>query len=128
MNNRIRLIRKHFRLTMEEFGKRLGVTKSAISKMENGSYSVTDQMVLSICREFNVSRSWLLDGVGKMLIDISRDTEIADFVGRTFSSESDTFQKRLLYALSMLDEEQWKILEKIVISCAMETTPQPEEK
>ena len=59
MNERIRALRKELNLTMEKFGIRLGVGKTAISKLENGERNLTDQMFKSICREFNVSEDWL---------------------------------------------------------------------
>lgn len=66
MNSRIALLRKTLSLTMEEFGKRVGVTRSAISNIENGKRNLTDQMILSICREFNVNENWIKTGQGEM--------------------------------------------------------------
>lgn len=66
MNKRIRELRKNLNLTMEKFGIRLGVGKTAISKLENGERNLTDQMFKSICREFNVSEEWLRAGTGDM--------------------------------------------------------------
>ena len=65
-NERIRIIRKSQNLTMEEFGKRLGVTKVAISRLESGDRNLTDQMCRSICREFGVREEWLRTGEGAM--------------------------------------------------------------
>lgn len=65
-NERIRIIRKSQSLTMEEFGKRLGVTKVAISRLESGDRNLTDQMCRSICREFGVREEWLHSGEGPM--------------------------------------------------------------
>lgn len=66
MNNRINILRKFLHLTMEDFGKKLGVTRSAISNIENGKRNLTDQMIFAICREFNVSENWLRTGEGEM--------------------------------------------------------------
>lgn len=69
MNERIKELRKEYlKLTMEKFGERLGVGKTAISNIENGNRNVTDQMFKSICREFNVSEDWLRDGTGKPFV------------------------------------------------------------
>lgn len=62
MNERIKTLRKALGLTLEKFGERLGVGKAALSRIENGSNSVTDQMFKSICREFNVNENWLRTG------------------------------------------------------------------
>ena len=52
MNARIKQVRKALDLTQTEFGRRLGVTDGAITLIENGKRSVTEQMALAICREF----------------------------------------------------------------------------
>ena len=68
MNERIKELRKKLNLTMEKFGGRLGVGKTAISKIEKGDNSLTDQMFKSICREFNVNEEWLRTGSGEMFV------------------------------------------------------------
>lgn len=52
------------KMTLEEFGSRLGVSKNAISNIENGRRNLTDQMCKAICREFSVSEEWLRNGIG----------------------------------------------------------------
>ena len=63
---RIRSIRKELGLTLEKFGEKLGVKKNSISQLENGKNSLTDQMAKSICREYNVSYDYLMNGEGEM--------------------------------------------------------------
>ena len=63
---RIKELRKALNLTLEKFGERLGVGKTAISKLEKGERNLTDQMCKSICREFNVNEAWLRDGEGEI--------------------------------------------------------------
>lgn len=67
---RIKFLRKELGLTLEKFGDRVGVTKQTISRIENGINNLTDQMAKSICREFNVSYAWLVDGEGEMFNDV----------------------------------------------------------
>lgn len=68
IGDRVKEIRKSDRvhLTMQAFGERLGVTQTAISKIESNDRGLTPAMTNAICREFNVSREWLLDGTGEM--------------------------------------------------------------
>lgn len=80
MNDRVRHIRKELDLTMEKFGERLGVTRTAISNIEAGNRGVTDQMFKAICREFNVSEKWLRDGEGDMFKELPEDEETASLV------------------------------------------------
>jgi len=77
INERIKILRKNQGLTLEKFGAQLGVTKTAISSIENGKRGVTEQMVKSICREFRISESWLRHGIGSMGDTLSKNDELA---------------------------------------------------
>lgn len=67
---RVKEIRTVLSLTLEKFGEKLGVGKTAISKIEKNERSLTDQMAKSICREYNVNYDWLMDEDGEMLSDL----------------------------------------------------------
>ena len=67
---RIRNIRKKLNLTLEKFGGKLGVGKTAISNIEKGNRNLTEQMALSICREYNVNYDYLMDGEVEMFDDL----------------------------------------------------------
>ena len=66
MNSRIKQLRKRLNLTLEEFGSRIGITSSGLSKIERGLSGASDQTILSISREFNVNEEWLRTGNGDM--------------------------------------------------------------
>lgn len=67
---RVKEIRKVLNLTLEKFGDKLGVTKTTISRIENGVNNLTDQMIRSICREYNVSYDYLIYGDGEMFTNL----------------------------------------------------------
>lgn len=67
---RVLEIRKVLGLTMDRFGEKLGVQKSAISKIEKDKVNLSDQMVKLICREYNVNYDWLMDEDGEMFSDL----------------------------------------------------------
>lgn len=64
---RVRELRKALNLTLEKFCEPLGVGKTAISNIENGNRNLTNQMIISICREYSVNETWLRTGDGEML-------------------------------------------------------------
>ena len=113
LNTRLITIRKFVSLSQEEFGKKLGITGAAISKIESGNRNVTEQMTLAIIREFDVNEQWLRTGEGEMFLIKTRDEEIASFIGTLLKKEDDTFKKRLISALSKLEEPDWEVLEKM---------------
>ena len=65
---RVKEIRKT--LTLEKFGEKLGVGKTAISKIEKDERNLTDQMAKSICREYNVNYDYLIYEEGEMFSDL----------------------------------------------------------
>ena len=110
---RVRELRKELQLTLEKFGKPLGVGKTAISKIENGERGLTDQMILAICREYNVDENWLRTGKGEMFRKLNRQQELAQLTATLFKEEEDSFKSRLIMALAQLNEEEWELLEEI---------------
>ena len=113
INERIRELRKSFGLSGEKFGERIGLKKVAISQIETGRSMPTEQTILSICREFGVSEDWLRNGNGDMFNPMTRDEEIASFIGGVQADIEDTFKKRLIAVLDKLDEKEWDLLEKM---------------
>lgn len=70
MNERIKSVRKALKLSQDAFGEKLGMTGGGVSLLELGKRSVTEQVVKSICREFNVDYLWLTTGDGEMFTDL----------------------------------------------------------
>ena len=120
LNERVKLLRKTLDLTMEKFGEKIGVKKSAISLIESGKNSLTEQMIKAICREFDVDEEWLRNGTGSMFIERTRDEEIAKFIGTIQSVDDDSFMKKFISMLAKLDESEWKLLEKMALKLTKE--------
>lgn len=114
LGERIKKVRKEKDLTQQQFCNLIGFKQNSISLVESGKRNISDQAIKSICREFNVSETWLRTGEGEMFIQITRDEQIAAFVGDTLSTESETFQKRFISMLSKLRESDWEVLERMV--------------
>lgn len=118
MNERIKKVRKSLGLTQDEFGRRLGVTRGAITNIEYNKVEPKPLFVELLCREFNVNETWLRTGEGEMFVTHTRDEAIAAFVGRVLASENDSFQKRLISVLAGLKEDEWELLEKVALHLA----------
>lgn len=95
-NERIKEIRKTLKMTMERFGERLGVTKTAISNIEKSNRNVTEQMRKAICREFNVNKDWLQTGNGEMFVQLSQDDETTHIVQDMLGSSAGSFYNIIL--------------------------------
>lgn len=116
MNERLKKLRKTLDMTQQEFADRIGIKRNSLANYETGRNTPIDAIIVSICREFNVNEEWLREGKGEMFIKMTRDEEIATFIGKTLHSEEDSFKKRLISALSALNESDWETLKKLALS------------
>lgn len=112
MNERIKKLRQALNLSQDEFGKRLGVTRGAITNIELNKVEPKPLFVDLICREFNASENWLRTGEGEMFVEKTESEELAAFFGDLLKDEPD-FRHRLIAAMSRLTLDEWKVLEKL---------------
>ena len=102
INERVAALRKGLNLTQEEFGEQIGIKKSAVSKLENGTNNVTDSLVKLMVRTFHVDPVWLECGEGQMFDEGLTDEKI----DRIFM-DSDPFTRTWMKALAKLSDADW---------------------
>lgn len=86
---RVNAIRKKKEMTMEQFGEKIGVQKSAVSKIEKDKVNLTEANIIAICREFDVNENWLRTGEGDMPRKLSEEEEIATLVSDVLEEGKD---------------------------------------
>lgn len=103
---RVRELRKTLDLTLEKFGKSVGVGKTAISKIEKGENNLTEQMAKSICREFRVNYFWLTEGKGDIFTGAPQGVvdEIAE------DCKLDEIDRKIIEKYLDLSEEQRQVI------------------
>ena len=89
--------------------------------IENGKVNVTDRVIKSICREFNVNEHWLLTGEGDMFLRLSRNDEIAAYVARVMKDEDAYYQQKMLAFLTKLSPEMVQKLIEVAEDILSET-------
>ena len=114
MNERIKELRKIKNMTLEAFGAKVGVTRAAVSNIENCRSNPSDQLILSICREFGVSEQWLRYGTGEMFPPRTRAQEIADFAADLLSDEPESTRSVVISYLMRWDAYDWAAVTKIL--------------
>lgn len=114
VNTRIKEVRKTNHLTLEEFGRRIGVARTTISNIERGYRKPSGQMVKFICREFGYSEEWLNTGAGPKL---SADLEKINrkYVEELLSTENPTgtIILSILKVYSELDKHSKQVADEI---------------
>lgn len=111
---RVKEIRKSLNLTMEKFGDKVGVGKTAVSKLEKGETSLTNQMAKSICREFNVNYDYLMEGEGDMFSDLPQT--VLDELCRQY--DCDDLDRRLIEEYLKLDAAEKQAIKKYIRNIA----------
>ena len=111
MNKRIRQIRLDLGLSQEEFGRRLGITKSAVSRIENSSNGASGQTVKSICREFSIDYAWLTTGQGEMFVE--NDDQITKLIDTVLAGENE-FARAIFRGFAQFSAEDWQQLHGLI--------------
>lgn len=112
IGKRIRQLRRSLDLTQKEFAERMGVKQNTIATYETERSVPIDAVISLICREFNVSETWLRTGEGEMFAARSHEEEVVAAVENLLSDENPEWRRRLAVALSRFSPSDWDRLER----------------
>lgn len=111
---RVKAIREHFHLTQKQFAEKLGISRNTISKYEYEGRNPEGPIVELVCREFGVSRDWLLEGKGAMFL-LTRD-DLIDEAAQKYSL--DELDKAILRLYLSLDGKGRAHLRRVAVELA----------
>ena len=111
MNQRIKEVRRSLGLSQEEFGRRLGITKSAVSRIESSSNGASGQTVKPICREFSIDYAWLTTGQGEMFVE--NDDQITKLIDTVLAGENE-FARAIFRGFAQFSAEDWQQLHGLI--------------
>lgn len=125
---RINRIRDDYDLTQEAFGNRIGVSRNAVYLIEKGVNNPSKQTIDLICREFNVNREWLENGVGEpYYLPLDEDAELfADVIKLGEGRATVESIKAVLKMYLSLDESGRRTLDKLITDAVERTKKDPE--
>lgn len=114
LKDRLKEIRNNENMTMEEFGNCLGVTKTAISRLEKGERNLTNQMIKSICERFGINEEWLRTGEGEMY-NLPED-KTAAVVSELLEESNPVYDAviSIVQTYQKLDEKSQKVLDNFI--------------
>lgn len=119
MNERIKKIRKYYKLSQEDFGKRIKITRSSVCKLETGENNPSSQTLTLICSEFGINEVWLRTGEGgdeNMLAKISEDDRYSLNLGKLSATENQRV-KDMVNAIAEASPEKLKYIEEFMKAC-----------
>ena len=120
MNNRIRELRKALGMTQEEFGAKVKLRPSTITNYEIGTRTPSPALISAICQAYGVNEHWLRTGEGEMFLPRTEKDELSAFYETILKENGNSPKRRLLLALSRLDDAQWQILTNLAKAMAGE--------
>lgn len=122
MKERIKELRKSLGMNQAEFGSKIGISNTAVSKWEKGENTVPESAIKSIVREFGVSEAWLRDGTGDMRANMDREEEMGRLLGDLLADRPESFRTALITTLLRFDPNgpEWAVLERIYEELAKE--------
>lgn len=112
LKERLKELRNQLHLSQTDFGKRLGVTSAAISRIEKGDRGITEQMILSICREFRVNYFWLTEGRGDIFTGTPQT--VVDELAEDY--DLDDIDKKIIEKYLALDPSKRTIIKEYLKS------------
>ncbi len=118
MNERIKQLRKALDLTQQKFADKLGVKRNTVGQWECGINAITDRVIFSICREFDVSEEWLRTGEGEMFEQLTEQQKIMKYTALLLKDKDSVIAnaiQTLIVTYEQLDDVSKTTLEKIAL-------------
>lgn len=111
IGDRVRKLRKSHALTQKEFGDSLSLAHSSICLLEKDKLGRIDRTITAICKEYGVSKDWLLTGYGSMYTE-DDSTIIAPLTNQLHKVPS-LLETAIISAQHMTSDD-WKNLNNFV--------------
>lgn len=117
IEDRILLLREEHELSQEEFGEKIGVTKSTISLIERKLRNPSERVIRDICREFNVNEPWLRDGAEPKDVAVPAEDEYFKAV-KQISKSNDKLAMQAIIEYWKLDDVSKEALKNYIYKIA----------
>lgn len=111
--DRLRSLIDALGITKTKFAEDLHVSSAFVSMLCSGKSLPSDRTIAGICRKYNVSEAWLRTGEGEMKQKLTRNQEIAEFMGVVMHDPDDSPRKRFVSIISKLSVDEWQLLAEI---------------
>lgn len=126
LKDRIKELRKALGLSQVKFGERIGSSGGSIANYEVGISTPLKSVVTAICKEFNVSETWLRTGEGEMFNQEVDEITALSKAYPNLSAESLLFIRRFVELPREAQDATWNFLINLVSE--MQQKPEkPEE-
>lgn len=111
LGERIKILRKSYKLNQTQFAEPLGISYGYISNIENNKEIPSDMLIKSITIHYNTTEEWIRSGCGNMLAAAS---PAQDMTEKQESEEKDMYGENLEIGLD--ENELFEILGQHIFS------------
>ena len=105
LGSRLKELRIRLKLSQEEFGKKVGLSKSAICLYEQGKMTPSKSTLKLICTEYMINQDWIENGDGDIFIKDIPDKELKEAIETIVSAENAPKKAIITKVLKMSDKE-----------------------
>lgn len=98
-------------LSKTAFGERINISQQYVSKLTKSGVP-SDRTISDICREFNVSETWLRTGEGEMFNQLDDDADFLNICEQI--NVHDDLIKRVIKAYWGLEENEEAAIRKLI--------------
>jgi transcriptional regulator with XRE-family HTH domain len=107
VNERLKAVRTALKLSQRDFSKGIFLEQSSLARIEQGKITVNDRIIELVCSKYNVSKTYLKDGKGKMFSGNPPDVKL-DQLNQLFNELNELFQDYLIIQAKELLKVQQK--------------------
>jgi len=113
MNKRLKEARTALGFSQTEVANKIGVSRSAISRLESGDISFTERTIKSVCEKLRINETWFRSGEGEMFE--AKGETLEDLLG---GQELDEDERSLFETFLTLPHESRQLVIEFVEFCA----------
>lgn len=76
IGSRVKELRSSLNLSQEQFGQKIGLTKSGVSNVEKGKSFMSQDVLSKIVSGFNGNLNYIINGTGEIFLNICENTHV----------------------------------------------------
>ena len=101
-------------MNKSQFAESINVSPQFISAVCAGTKQPSDRTIADICRVYNVNEDWLRDGTGEPFMQLSREEDIAEYVGSITGGNITDIDESIIKLLAETPVEEWENLASVL--------------
>jgi transcriptional regulator with XRE-family HTH domain len=95
INERLKAVRTALSLSQRDFSKGIFLRQSSYARIEQGKITINERIIELVCSKYNVNKTYLKDGKGKMFSGNPPDVKLEQ-LNRVFNELNGMFQDYLI--------------------------------